>query len=329
MKPTIIADVGSNHRGSLEIALKQIECAKSAGCDVVKFQLFSAIELYGFPVCGVDEHSIQATWIPELKECCDKLNIEFMCTAFSPEGVRLVNPFVKTHKLASSEFTHYEIIDAIKATNKPWIASTGGAHFSEIEQIIHCYQPTALLECVARYPSPIGNYDVATLKKWLSIAQCDGDIEPQCVPYDLRCGISDHTTSNGIALASIGFGATIFEKHFDGVFGLETPDSPVSYDLAKMEKYVKEIHEAFSAVGDGIKQPRHQHEMALKWRRRLIVTDDLPVGAKLKAHINYGIYRSTKDDTRGAKPILLEKLDGKTLKVEKKKGDSLWVDDAC
>ena len=314
MKPTIIADVGSNHRGSLKTALAQIGYAKAAGCDVVKFQLFSAIELYGFPVCGVDEHSIQATWLPELKECCDKLNIEFMCTAFSPEGVRLVNPFVKRHKLASSEFTHYEIIDAIKATNKPWIASTGGAHFSEVEEIIAKYQPTAILECVARYPSPISNYDLACLSEWADYAQV---------------GVSDHTTSDILAITAIGFGATIFEKHFDGVEGDVTPDTPVSMSKHDMGIYVFNIHQAFSAVGDGIKQPRHQHEMALKWRRRLIVTDDLPVGTKLKAHVNYGIYRSTKDDTRGAKPILLEKLDGKTLKVEKKKGDSLWVDDVC
>ena len=87
------------------------------------------------------------------------------------------------------------------------------------------------------------------------------------------------------------------------------------------------IREAFGAIGDGTKQPRNQPESALRYRRRLIVTKDLVVGDKLEAHVNYGIYRSLKDDTRGAAPEHQNQFDGAVLKIAKAKGDSLWVSD--
>jgi N-acetylneuraminate synthase len=314
LKPFIIADIGSNFRNSLELAFKQIEAAKECGCDAAKFQLYTHEELYGLP--GKLEYELPKEWLQPLALHCEKTGIDFMCSAFSPMGVAHVDPFVKRHKLASSEFLHCEIIEAIKKTGKPWIASTGGAHAREVGRLIDLYRPTAILECVAQYPAKSNDYNLKCLQRW-------GD----------ETGISDHTPNDSVALAAIGFGATIFEKHFDGADqglvppGPATPDTPVSYSYFDMMNYVTKIKQAFSAIGDGIKQPRNQPEMALRWRRRLIVTKDLPVGAKLKSHENYGIYRSLKDDTRGAAPELLPKFDGAILKVEKKAGDSLWIND--
>lgn len=323
MKPFIIADIGSNYRNSLDLALKQIEAAKECGADATKFQLYTHQELYGLP--GKLDYELPIEWLPKLAEHCEKVGIEFMCSAFSPEGVRAVDPFVKRHKLASSEICHYEIIEAIKATGKEWIASTGGAHWSEVKTLINHHTPTGLLECVARYPAPTSDYDLECIPEWANYAK--HEIECGKSDYKIAVGISDHTLTDSVALASIGFGATIFEKHFDCVGCNDTPDSPVSLDPLVMSRYCAAIREAFSAIGDGIKQPRHQHDAQLRYRRRLIVTKDLPAFTKLKAHENYGIYRSLVDDTRGDRPENLMRYDGMTLKVDKRAGDSLWRDD--
>lgn len=339
MKPFIIADIGSNHRGSPELALKQITAAKECGADAAKFQLYSAVELYGFHVDGVDQHSIRPEWLPELKAHANACKIELMVTAFSPEGVAVVDPFVSRHKLASSEMMHWEMWDALLKTGKEIIFSTGGQGRGDVRKVYQYVWDTRIvgvetrikaLECVALYPAAPELYNLKTLTFGGTAQRLSGTEfghGHDVWHYSGPSGISDHTLTDSVALASIGFGATIFEKHFDGVGLGETPDSPVSADMVEMSNYVFAIREAFSAIGDGIKQPRHQNEMALRWRRRLICTKDLPALSKLKAHDNYGIYRSLKDDTRGAPPEMLPKFDGATLKVDKRAGDSLWVDD--
>jgi len=313
-KPLILADIGSNHRNSLEIAYAQIEAAKAAGCDAAKFQLFTHAELYGLP--GKLEYELPVEWLPKLKECADRNGIEFMCSAFSPEGVRAVDPFVTHHKLASAEMKHVEMIAAIKDTRKPWIVSTGGATKPEVQWLIDNFDDgrMTILECVALYPSLAHVYDLNTFRHYDSFN----------IPY----GLSDHTVSNSVALAALGLGARVFEKHFDDMdYGDATPDSPVSLNSSEMRAYCESIHEAYSALGDGEKSNRHQHDMAKRWRRRLIATKDLLAGDVLHRGLNFGIYRSLVDDTRGAPPEAIEHFDGKVLSKPVKMGHSLWLDD--
>lgn len=313
-KPFIIADIGSNHRNSLDIAYAQIESAKQAGCDAAKFQLFTHAELYGLP--GKLEYELPREWIPKLKECADRNGIEFMCSAFSPDGVRFIDPYVQRHKLASAEMKHVEMIAAIKHTKKPWIVSTGGATKPELQWLIdnHDDGRMTILECVALYPADPSVYDLNTFEHYRNFG----------IPY----GLSDHTVGNAVACAAAGAGATVFEKHFDCLLGdAPTPDSPVSYSFEAMQSYAENIRDAYSALGDGQKSNKHQHEMALKWRRRLIVTRDLDQGAMLKRGENFGIYRSLVDDTRGAPPEAIEHFDGKLVRHALKIGSSIWLDD--
>lgn len=320
MKPFIIVDVGSNHRGSLDLALKHIDAAKACGADAVKYQLFSHEDLYGFP--GTVAGSIDICWLSHLSDYARLRNIEFMCTAFSAEGVRTVDKYVSRHKIASAEMKDTEILDAVAATGKPFIVSTGGAHFSEVEWLIQTYDPTAILECVALYPAEPRHYNLNALTVMTQLSS---------ITKAPKGGISDHTIGDVVAVAAVGFGATIFEKHFDCekdscLLG-PTPDSPVSIGPAAMAHYVRSIHTAMSAVGDGVKRPAHQHEMALKWRRRLIATVDLEPGDTLQRGVNFGSYRSLKNDTRAAGSERIGEFDGRVMKATVKAGDGIWETD--
>lgn len=316
MTPTIIADLGSSHRGDLNLALKSIEAARDCGADVVKFQLFSHEELYGIP--SPMPFAMPPDWLPKLAAHAEAIQIEFMVTPFSPLGVVAVDPFVKRHKLASSEFCHVGIIDAMIATGKPIIASTGGQGHVDIQGFVqHALavrglktEMLTLLECVALYPSPVSAYDLNVLRSFQF--------------GHTTAGISDHTLGNTMAVAAVGAGATVFEKHLDPFFGTtETPDSCVSVSPAEFKMYVQDIREAASAMGDGIKQPRHQHQAQLRWKRRLIATQSLKAGDTLRYNENYGIYRSLKDDTNGLPPWAWEQVNGKTVVIELQPGDSV------
>jgi sialic acid synthase SpsE len=337
MSVTIIADIGSNHRGKLDLALKSVQVAKDCGADVVKFQLYSEIELYGIhcltdatnpKTCTLSHEELVARgsirkalpgqmprdWLKPVAKECARVGIEFMCTAFSPEGVVEVDPYVKRHKLASSEFPHVGIIDAMVKTGKPMLVSTGGIGQPDLAWLFdHLWSrmpggpDLSLLECVAKYPAPADLYDVTVLHNWAD-------------------GISDHTFGSAVACAAVGAGAIIIEKHLDP-FPAEgsTPDSGFALGPTEFRMYVQDVREAASAVGDGVKNRKGQHEYALRWMRRYIVTQPIAEGEAFRYGENFGIYRSLKDDTRGLSPITmpLERLNGRSAKCALQPGDSI------
>lgn len=313
--PEIIVDIGANHRYSLDLAKKQIDAAKKVGASVVKFQCFTTKELYGFG--KDDDFSLPPEWLESLSQHTRDQGLDFMCTAFSPMGVDLVDPFVKIHKVASSEMPHFGILEAVKATTKPFILSTGGAHFSEVRAICEQYQPSCVLECVSAYPATTTDYAPRAMAEWLK--------------YGARVGVSDHTIgSEVVALTSIGFGATVFEKHFDAFPDRgATADSAVSATQGEMAIYVRSIREAFQMLSNAEKHPRNQPEMALKWRRRLIATCDLSPGERLSYGENYGIFRSEAPDAKGAQATHWVELDHKVIRVAKKRGEGISLGDVC
>jgi sialic acid synthase SpsE len=276
--PFIIADVGSNWRRynddakNLECALQHIDEAARAGVSAVKFQLFTHEELYGVP--GDDSFALPAEWLPELKAACDRAGVEFMCTAFSAEGVRVVDPHVKRHKIASAEMMHTGILDAVIATGKPFIVSTGGATEADVLAFVEYVDERggdkdpvgrmSILECVAAYPALPAAYSLREMMHWREA-------------WSDQVGISDHTLSLVVALTAVGCGATVFEKHFLASFfpfdeGGEltaTPDEPHSIGPIEMAHYVASIREAFQAMGDGVKKPHESEAKFVAKSRRL------------------------------------------------------------
>ncbi len=372
--PFVICDVGSNHRGSLDLALGHVTAAREAGCDGVKFQMYTEAELYGVRhltdatdprTCTLTTEELYARgslrkspyempreWILPLAVKAKEVGIEFLCTAFSADGVRFVDPHVAIHKIASCEMLHLGILDAVIATGKPFIVSTGGAQYSEVEFLQrYCWDRGAherlrVLECVANYPAEISDYDLTLLSRRGEITRVGGNpdeksgVLEEFLNFPLAHGVSDHTMNSVLAIAAVGAGATIFEKHFDSRIGIrledwtpfvsegeQTPDSPVSFGPVHMAQYCTQIRLAFSALGDGIKRPRNQHDMAKRWRRRLKVIRDVRAGEKLVLEQNFGPYRSLTDDGRAGPAQDAPAYHGKTAKVDLRAGQGLWRDD--
>lgn len=315
-KPFIIADVGSNHRGDLQKAIHHIDTAAACGVDAVKFQLFNCEELYGIP--GKVEFELPPKWIPILENRARERKIEFMCTAFSPEGVEFIDKFVNVHKVASAEMCYLPLLDAVLKTNKPFIVSTGGAQSSEVFQLReylnlegYACDRVKILECVAAYPAKIKDYALLS-GKW--------------------DGVSDHTLGTTLALTAVGAGATIFEKHFDALRInkplKDSPDSPFSMGPRGLANYCKRIRAAFTCLGDHKTARASEQPMTITWRRRLKITKPVKGGQDiLKYGENFGIFRSLKTDTRAAAAWDYKKFEGARVKRDMSPQEGLWFDD--
>lgn len=315
--PFVIADVGSNHRNRIELALQHIEHAHECHADAVKFQLFTHQGLYG--VEGKMDYELPKEWIQPLANRALELGIEFMCSAFSPEEIAVIDPWVARHKIASSEALDPTMWEAVMKTNKPVIISTGGLNHEEVAQIAERFhgKDLTLFECVANYPASITDYNLFAMNQWQLWRHC-------------KVGVSDHTNAPEVlGPAAVGFGAKVFEVHFDclGATSTATPDSPVSIGPQGLIDYVNAIRLAFGAIGDGRKCTRNQHQSLLRYRRRPIATKELKEGDTLKFGENFGLYRSLVDDTHGAPAQFYKSLDEKKLKVALKPGQSIFFTD--
>lgn len=286
-KPFIIAEVGSNWQ-TLEHAIASISAAKQAGADAVKFQAFNANALYGQE--KEMGHELPLEWLPSLKEKADACGIEFMCTAFSPELVAAVDPYVSVHKVASSDLSYPQLLEAVAKSGTPVLLSTGGARtMEEIEFayrfLLSCGTPIGsvmLLYCVAAYPADFVDFDIMS-------------------EYD---GFSDHTLGITAAVHAAQHGLKVIEKHFTAFPELDTPDRPHSATPEQFKRMVDAIRQKGY-------QPPNESAMSLRHNRRLIATRDIAAGETLTYGQNYGAYRSLEDDSRGLSPFAWRSLEGR------------------
>jgi sialic acid synthase SpsE len=242
VEPYIIAEIGSNlfkhdpqyyHLTNLDMGVSQIQAAKKSGADAVKFQMFTVKELYGPSYPGPESpYALPREWVPVLELECQRVGIDFMCSAFSVDGYKFIDPFVKMHKVASPEALDRDIMEWIGQSTKDSLVSDGcgGPSFYAGNMI-----PMA---CVSKYPAGPADYDL--------------DL------YSNVWGLSDHTLGASLGFDAREKGATYFEKHVDfyKAEGLDTPDSPVSVDGPSFALWVEGIRSRNRLTGPAKKYGR-------------------------------------------------------------------------
>lgn len=170
-----IAEVCSNHNGSLDRALALIDKAAEIGCSGVKFQLFRIDSLFASEALthpkykemlhARREWELPLDWLPVLKARCIEKGIKFGCTPFDLKAVEFLLPFVDFYKVASYSLLHTDLLKAIARTRKPAILSTGMATVEEIKIALDTMADElkpweedeyldrlTLLHCVSTYP---------------------------------------------------------------------------------------------------------------------------------------------------------------------------------
>lgn len=297
----VIAELGSNYKTHDQL-FSAIYHAKSAGADAIKYQFFNREELFS------NEFTLSDLPLAQLKEKCDSVGIDFLCTAFSPQGMLEVNKYVDAHKIASSEMAHIRMLDLAKAFAKPVMLSTGGQGLEDIKYARQYLgsPETIIMHCNLAYPAKF--VDIGKLHSILDYFRC---------PW----GFSDHTTSiDAIPFAMLNAGAYVYEKHYNPHSLNDTPDAPHSLNQEEFKAFVDVLRGHTPAYTE-------ENEARLRHVRRLIATKDISAGETFEENINFGIFRSRKDDAHGSSPFAIAKVQGRKAKRDFFKGDGIFVGD--
>lgn len=312
--PFIIAECGSNWH-NLTDCLNSITAAKHAGADAVKFQAFDDMALYGFVPWdkGSALYNLPLEWLPALKLKAAAVGIELMCTAFSPDLVRAVDPFVEVHKVASSCLCDPFILKAVKDTGKPVLLSTGASNLGDIRMAVDFMQGVdlTLMYCNAAYPSREHKLHNLRLLR-------------EAFP-EIGIGYSDHSIDlyETPDTAVHFYHASVLEKHFTAIEGV-TPDSEHSLNADQFGRMVKCLR---GDIPLEYQPSSEESPMFLRHNSRLIATRDIAPGDVLRIHENFGCHRSLKDDTRGMIGFAWEMLNGKVAKSPVAQGDGICLSD--
>lgn len=307
--PYIIAEIGSNWT-SLEDCLHSIIQAKLAGANAAKFQLYTSHALYGIDYFM--KWSLPIAWIPQLKDQCDRVGIDFMCSAFSPELIDVVHPFVKVHKVASSEMCHVRMLECLNQIGKPVILSTGAQTVSDIHSALNIFKnvPVTLMYCVSAYPAYEIDLDI---------------IDKLKERFNIPVGFSDHSIDylNLPFFAWKTYNVPIIEKHFKAI-DAQTPDSEHSLNRDQFRKMVQKIKGEYVSV---IGPTPSEKDMILRHKRRLIAIKSIKRGDILEEGYNFGIYRSLMDDSKGMVPFAIDSFIHKKALVDIEAGHGIGPTD--
>ncbi len=329
-RPFIIAEISGNHKGSLSRALKIIKLAHRAGVSAIKLQTFDLDEMTldlkrkGFVISDTkslwykkklyDLYKIAQTpkkWHYAIFKLCKKLNLICFSSVFDLKSLKFLNELkCPAYKIASFENNHLPLIEAVAATRKPVIISTGMAKISEIDQLVKIFRKKnnknfALLKCTSTYPSDPKETNLLAIKKLKNRYKCE-------------VGLSDHTIGIGASVASISLGATIIEKHIvlkkkDG-----SVDGEFSLDPYEFNKLVYETNNAWSALGNEYLGPSKKEKKSLIFKRSIYVIKDVLRG-EIVSHDNVKIIRPGK----GLEPKYFKKIIGKKFTKSLFKGTPL------
>ena len=211
----IIAEIGWNHMGNMELAEKMISEAKNSGADYAKFQTWSVKNLKSgsWDKDGRREVYEKAQLTHEkhleLINICKKYDINFLTSVFNSNDVEFVSTLINSVKIPSSEMNNKELIQSIIKYFKPLdnhhiFISTGSSLFSEILNVIEIFKKNnmnfSILHCVSSYPCP---YD-----------KCNLDRINELKKYHTSTGYSGHCQGIFDAIASLEYDIDVIEKHF-------------------------------------------------------------------------------------------------------------------
>jgi sialic acid synthase SpsE len=257
---TVIAEVGSNYNGDLELAKRYVRDLRECGADVVKFQtlrksLLVAPRLYAAgtardnPVyANFANLELPPEWHFELKSVADEVGIEFMSTPFHLEAVALLESVgVRSYKIASGDITFAPLLERVARTGKRVILSTGASTEEEVASALAVLDAAgasdvALLHCVSNYPPAWEEMNVravATLR----------------TRFGRRVGISDHTPGSVVPIAAVALGAELVEKHVTFDRSQAGPDHPFAMTMPEFAQMVRDLRHLEPALGDGRKRP--------------------------------------------------------------------------
>ena len=325
----IVAEISGNHNQSFEKAKKLVKTACECGVDAVKLQTYTPDtmtidcdnEYFQVKVNeawkGKTLYELYKTaytpwkWQPELKKIAESCGVLLFSTPFDETAVDFLETMeVAVYKVASFEIPDIELLKKIASTKKPVIISRGMSSFSELQTAISVLRKNgasdvAVLHCVSSYPAKPEEMNLLTIP----------DIKKK---FGVVVGLSDHTLTTAVSVASVALGASIIEKHFTLRRSDGGPDAGFSLEPEELKQLVCDIRTVEKALGQVRYGAGEKEAENIVFRRSLFVVRDIRNGE-----------RFTRKNIRcirpgyGLAPIFLPKVLGKKANKDIKKGTPL------
>jgi N,N'-diacetyllegionaminate synthase len=210
----VIAEIGVNHKGSIDWILDMLPKVKDSGADAIKFQLFTP-DLYSTRSNLTRYEQISAFYISEevflqIKKSCDSIDLPIFATALSHDWVQFIADTCGVIKIASGDFTFAPTVEAALNTAAQVIISSGATSRSEVIEFVKLakqirlensyYETIAMLHCISSYPPPIEESNLSAIADLNKLTE-------------LTIGFSSHFLEDAPLFAALGLGARIFEIH--------------------------------------------------------------------------------------------------------------------
>lgn len=328
IKPYVIAEIGNNHKGSLDLAKQMFYSAKECGASAVKLQKRCNKKLYTsslFDQPYINANSFGKTYGEHreklefekreyliLKKLAKKLNLDFLCTPFDFESVDFLEEIkIDGYKIASADLINIPLQKYIALKRKPIFMSIGGGDYQDIDRayknITRYNKKIVILHCTASYPADIKDMNLEVIKVLKK-------------KYNKNIiGLSDH--ENGIDAASIAFmmGARVFEKHFTLDRSWKGTDQSFSLEPQGLSKMIRNLNRIPLMIGSAKKKLlKCEIEPLKKMQKSIVSSKNLKKGIKIKKED-----LDLKSPGGGFKPYEISKLIGKVLRFDLKKDQIL------
>ncbi len=268
----LVAEIGINHNGDVELAKQLVDVALEAGCDAVKFQkrtpeLCVPVEQRDIPretpwgvityleyreriELGDDDYA-------EIDAYCTARGIPWFASCWDPRSVEFMERFAPPcHKVASATLTDGEVLARVAATERPVILSTGMSTMSQIRTAVAVLPQDRLVlaHSTSTYPCHPGELNlrmIATLRD----------------AFSCPIGYSGHEVGLQTTIAAVALGACLVERHVTLDRAMWGSDQAASVEPAGLVRLVRDIRVVEAALGDGVKRV-HESELASQARLR-------------------------------------------------------------
>ena len=336
LTPYVIAEIGVNHEGDINLAKEMIRQVAKAGAQCAKFQSYKAEKIAALESPSYWDLKKEGTAsqyelfqkydsfgeaeYKELKSECDRVGIDFITTPFDLEVVDELDSLQKFYKVASADITNLPLLKKISKKNKTIVMSTGASELDEIEFSVKFLEKNGfsnelvLLHCVLNYPTLPQNAQIGFIKKLRNT------FPNNRIGYS--CHVVPEETFSAQCIA-LDFGASVIEKHFTHNKKLQGNDHYHAFDFLDLKNFIDLIKHRRQLIGIEPEKNIKNEALAIKNARR-----SLYFSKAMRAS-----HKISEDDLiclrpgTGVSPIEWDNILGKQLSRDVKQNQKLsWAD---
>jgi N-acetylneuraminate synthase len=276
-KPYLIAEIGINHNGDINVVKKLIKNSKDCGFDAVKFQKRTINIVYDEKTLDTPRESpwgkttrdqklgleLEKPQYDEIDNYCKEVEIEWFGSAWDIKSLEFLDNYnLKFNKIASAMIVDHKFLNEVAKKNKHTFISTGMSTKEDIDNAVSIFKKNncsfELMHCVSTYPMKVEDANLITINQLKN-------------EYNCNVGYSGHENGVVVSLAAIMLGITSLERHITLDRTMYGSDQAASLELSGMKDLTESMNKILLSLG----------EPSLG----KIIDDELPIAKKLRAHI--------------------------------------------